>query len=166
LNTDTTSKLKAVFAIDPPLDLNRMYSSAENKARYNCKSKLIRKEGLFIRNYLRRTLHGSPVEKPDEYLKHSAYSANAQGGGNARILKKMPIRLYSEPDLEFVRKKYCDELQYNDINAVDLERLNRFLKSIGNDKSEYITTQGRGFHSWSILDPVDCVEWILRNIGD
>ncbi|HEU4574933.1 MAG TPA: alpha/beta hydrolase [Chitinophagaceae bacterium] len=166
LNTDTTVKLKAVFAIDPPLDLNRMYTSAENKISYNCKSKLIRKEGSFIKNYLLRALGGSPQEKPGAYVKYSAYSANAQDGGNAGVLKKIPIRLYSEPDLEFVRKTYCDELQYEDINAVDLEKMNIFLKSIGNDKSEYITTKGKGFHSWNILEPIDCVNWILKNIGE
>ena len=64
-----------------------------------------------------------------------------------------------------MRKTYCDELQYEDINSVDLEKLNKFLKSIGNDKSEYITTKGKGFHSWNILDATDCVEWILRDIG-
>lgn len=166
LDTDTTLRLKAVFAIDPPLDLNRMYASSENKIRYNCKSKLIRKEGSFIKNYLVHTLNGSPQEKPDEYLKYSAYSGNAQDGGNARVLKKIPVRLYSEPDLEFVRKTYCEELKYEDINAVDLEKLDKFLKSIGNEKSEYITTKGRGFHSWNILDPMDCVQWILRVIGE
>jgi hypothetical protein len=65
-----------------------------------------------------------------------------------------------------VRKTYCDELQYEDINAVDLEKMNIFLKSIGNDKSEYITTKGKGFHSWNILEPIDCVNWILKNMGE
>jgi len=162
LNADTTLRLKAVFAIDPPLDLNRMYTSSENKIRYNCKSKLIRKEGSFIKNYLLHSLNGSPQEKPDQYLKYSAFSANEQDGGNAKVLKDLPVRLYSEPDLDFVRKKYCDEMQYEDINAVDLEKLDKFLKSIGNEKAEYITTTGKGFHSWNILDPADCVQWILR----
>ena len=162
LTIDTTLRLKAVFAIDPPLDLNRVYASAENKIRYNCKSKLIRKEGSFIKRYLLQALNGSPKERPDEYLKHSGYSAIAQDGGNAKVLKDIPVRLYSEPDLEFVRKAYCDELQYTDINAVDLEKLSKFLTAIGNNKSEFITTKGKGFHSWNILDPVDCAEWIVK----
>ncbi|MCO4294424.1 alpha/beta hydrolase [Solitalea sp. MAHUQ-68] len=161
LKTDTTIGLKAVFAIDPPLDLNRIYTSAENKIKYNCKNRLIRKEGSFIKNHLLHTLQGSPKENPEEYLKYSVYSANALDGGNAKVLNELPIRLYSEPDLDYVRKTYCDELQYEDINAIDLEKLSKFLANIGNTRSEYITTKGKGFHSWNILDPSNCVDWIL-----
>jgi hypothetical protein len=162
LTVDAVSKLKGVFAIDPPLDLIRMYTSAENKIRYTCKSKLIKKEGTFIKNYLRHNLNGSPQENPASYLKYSAYSQSAPDGGKAKFLTTIPVRLYSEPDLDFVRKTYCEELQYEDINAVDLEKLNKFLTSIGNNKAEYITTKGKGFHSWNILDAVDCMNWILK----
>jgi pimeloyl-ACP methyl ester carboxylesterase len=162
LEVDTTSKLKGVFAIDPPLDLRRTYISAENKIKYNCQNKLIGKEGSFIKNYLLHNLKGSPQERPDQYLKYSAYSANVHDGGNAKFLKNIPVRLYSEPDLDFVRKTYCDELQYEDINAVDLEKMNKFLLGIGSNIVEYITTKGKGFHSWNILDPVDCTNWILK----
>lgn len=161
LASDSGKKLQGVFAIDPPLDLSRMYKSAENKLQYNCQSKLIRKEGGFIKRYLLRTLNGSPTEQPDQYLKYSTFSANRQDGGNAKLLKSIPIRLYSEPDLDFVRKTYCDQLQYEDINAFDLERLSKFLAVIGNQRAEYIMTEGKGFHSWNILDPVECVNWIV-----
>lgn len=162
LTADTASKLKGVFAVDPPLDLMRMYTSAKNKFRYNCKSRLIKKEGSFIKNYLLHTLGGSPRERPDEYLKYSAYSQSAPDGGNAKFLKNIPVRLYSEPDLDFVRKTYCSELQYEDINAIDLEQMNKFLVGIGNKKAEYITTKGKGFHSWNIIDPVDFINWVLK----
>ena len=108
-----------------------------------------------------RTLNGSPVERPDQYLKYSAFSADAPDGGNAKLLKSIPVRLYSEPDLGFVRNTYCDKLQYEDINVFDLEKLSKFLVSIGNNQAEYIITTDKGFHSWNILDPIDCVNWIL-----
>lgn len=158
---DTTVKLRGVFAIDPPLDLSRMYKSAENKIQYSCQNKLIRKEGDFIKKYLLRTLNGSPKEQPDQYLKYSAFSANKEDGGNARLLKSIPVRLYSEPDLDFVRKTYCEQLQFEDINAFDLEKLSKFLAGNGNQRADYITTKGKGFHSWNILDPVDCASWIV-----
>lgn len=154
------SNLKAVFAIDPPLDMQRIYQSAENKLRYNCKSKLIRKEGIFLRNYLRSIMQGTPVEKPETYVKLSAFSGHERDGGNARYLKSIPIRLYCEPDLDFVRNKYCSELRYEDINAFDLEHLHRFLLQLGNNQAEYITTRGKGFHSWNIVDAADCVKWM------
>ncbi|MDI1322702.1 MAG: hypothetical protein PSV36_08120 [Algoriphagus sp.] len=158
---DSTKMLQGVFAIDPPLDLSRMFKSAESKLQYNCQSKLIWKEGDFIKKYLLRTMGGSPTEQPDKYVKYSAFSANNGDGGNARLLKSIPIRLYSEPDLEFVQKTYCKQLQYEDINAFDLEKLSKFLTGIGNQRAEYITTKGKGFHSWNILDPVDCANWMV-----
>jgi pimeloyl-ACP methyl ester carboxylesterase len=160
LATDTMTKLMGIFAIDPPLDLERMYASAENKIKYSCGG-LIRKEGYFIKSYLENTLGGTPQSKPEQYAKFSPYSASAKESTNAKWLKNTPVRLYAEPDLEFVRKMYCGELQFEDINAFDLERLNMFLLQSGNNKCQYITTQGKGFHSWNIVDPGDCMDWIL-----
>ncbi|MBV4357594.1 alpha/beta fold hydrolase [Pinibacter aurantiacus] len=161
LSLDTAHHLKAVFAIDPPLDLTRMYRSAENKINYDCKNKLIKKEGDFIKKYLLGALKGTPEDNPENYAKHSAFLATAADGGNAKFLKNIPVRLYSEPDIDFVRNKYCDKLQFDDINAFDLEKLNTFLSGI-NKGAEYITTKGKGFHTWNILEPNDCADWILR----
>jgi len=161
LSLDTAHSLNAIFAIDPPLDLTRMYRSAENKINYDCKNKLIKKEGEFIKKYLLDALKGTPEEHPENYAKYSTFLATAADGGNARFLKNIPVRLYSEPDLEFVRSKYCDKLQLEDINAFDLEKLNAFLSGI-NKKTAYITTKGKGFHTWNILEPNDCAEWIMK----
>lgn len=157
--SDSNTKLKGIFAIDPPLDLERMYASAENKINYHCGG-LIRKEGYFIKSYLESVLGGSPKSKPEQYRKYSSYSGKANDSTNAKWLKNIPLRLYAEPDLEFVRKTYCEQLQFEDINAFDLERLNKFLRQAGNDKCQYITTQGKGFHSWNIVDAADCSSWI------
>ncbi len=164
LSNDTSTKLKGVFAIDPPLDLIRLYASSENKINYECQG-LIKKEGYSIKQELENSLGGSPETKPDQYLLHSSYSENDSNGGNAKYLKNIPIRLYTEPDLEFVRKTYCTELQFEDINAIDLQRLHKYLLEIGNKNAEYITTKGKGFHSWNILDASDCAEWINRIVN-
>jgi hypothetical protein len=161
LAKDTQTILKGVFSIDAPLDLSRIYSSAERKIKYSCQG-LIMKEGYSIKNTLDKTLGGSPESNPDQYLKYSSYSANDEDGGSAKFLKNIPIRLYSEPDLDYVRNTYCPDLAFNDINAFDLESLNKFLLRIGNKNSQYIATKGKGFHSWNIVDAVECKDWILR----
>lgn len=165
-NPENHRHLDGVFAIDPPLDLARMYRSQENKINYNCKNKLISKEGSMIKKYLVRALNGSPQNNAAAYLKFSAYCAEAADGGNAKYLKNIPIRLYSEPDLDFVRKTYCEQLQPEDINAFDLEKLNKFLESAGNTTARYITTTGKGFHSWNILEPTDCAAWVTAICSD
>jgi len=165
LAKDTANNmLKGVFSIDAPLDLSRIYASAERKINYSCGG-LIKKEGSSTKNSLEHILGGSPATKPEQYLKYSSYSASASDGGNAKFLKNIPVRLYSEPDLEFVRRTYCEDLQYGDINAFDLESLSKFLLKIGNNKSKYITTTSKGFHSWNIVEPVDCMNWVLSIVN-
>lgn len=166
VQSNSRIKPTAVFAIDPPLDLCRLYASAENKINYQCADKLINKEGRLIKNYLLKTLKGAPKEMREAYLRYSAFASAVVDGGNAKYLKNIPIRLYSEPDLEFARNKYCQELQYDDINAVDIEKMGKFLEDIGNSNIQYIATKNRGFHSWNILQPEECVNWILKMSKD
>lgn len=161
LSKDTSNIIKGVFAIDSPLDLARLYASAERKINYSCHG-VVMKEGYSIKNQFDRTFGGSPVQQPAQYLKYSSYTANSIDGGNAKFLKNIPIRLYCEPDLDFVKRTYCTDLQIDDINAFDLESISKYLTKIGSNKSEYITTSGKGFHSWNIIEPNDCADWILR----
>jgi len=161
LRSDSTHILKGVFTIDPPLDLTRLYASAERKINYKCQG-LMRKEGYLVKQQLENTLGGTPGTKPNQYLLHSSYSANDSNGGNAKYLKNIPIRLYTEPDLDFVRKTYCADLEFDDINASDIESLHKFLLRIGNKNAEYIATKGKGFHSWNIMHAPDCAAWIWR----
>lgn len=160
LNSQPTPiKLKASFAIDPPADLTRIYSSAKNMINYNCG--IITRQGKEVKAYLENALGASPTSKPETYKKSSAFTAQADDGGNAKYLKDVALRLYSEPDLDYVRKTYCNNLQFSDLNAFDLEKLITFLKAAGNNHAHYIATQGKGFHSWNIPDPADLTKWIL-----
>lgn len=165
ISTNSENILKGVFAIDPPLDLERLYTSAERKINYTCEGP-IQNEGQSIKQQLENSFGGPPESKSNQYVRFSSYSTNDPNGGNAKHLKNIPIRLYTEPDLDFVRKTYCSDLQFEDINAVDLEGLYEFLVEIGNDKVEYITTTGRGFHSWNIVDASDCAEWMVRIVNE
>lgn len=160
VETNSQMNLQGVFAIDPPLDLARVFASAERKIKYSCNSKLISKEGKLTRRYLVGSMGGTPSQKPDQYLRYSVYFDGSNDRGRAQFLKNIPVRLYSEPDLHFVKKTYCDELKYEDLNAYDLDKLSTYLSSIGNKKAEHITTTERGFHSWNILNAENAADWI------
>jgi hypothetical protein len=138
-----------------------LYHSAVRKRNYACGT-LIHKEGSFIKGLLETVTGGTPNTHPAQYLSLSPFSAGAPDGGNARSLKNVPIRLYSEPDIDFVKKKYCRDAVFEDINAVDVEGLALALRLLGNTEAHYIATEGKGFHSWNILDAKDCADWILR----
>lgn len=152
--------LKGVFVVDPPLDLQRVYT-AGNHMLQDCDG-IIRKDGASIKAQLENAFGGSPLEHMDQYTSNSSFTASIKDGGNAKFLTNIPIRLYSEPDLDFVKKNYCNRLEKADINATDLEALHEFLVKSGNDRCEYIATSGRGFHSWNIIEPNNCLEWIIK----
>jgi hypothetical protein len=162
LSTETVINLKGLFVVDPPLDLERVYNAGKHMIT-NCEG-IIKQQGASIKAQLDRAFGGSPEQKLQQYRNNSSFSAGDANGGNARVLKNLPIRLYSEPDLEFVKRTYCEGLQFEDINAFDLEGLHKFLLNAGNIHCEYITTKGRGFHSWNIIEPINCAEWIVSVI--
>jgi hypothetical protein len=93
LSSDSVTSLKGIFVIDSPLDLERLYNSAERMVKYNCVD-LIQKEGRSIKGFLDKSLGGPPNYKPENYLAFSPYSANSPDGGNAKWLKNIAIRLY------------------------------------------------------------------------
>lgn len=152
--------LKGLFVVDPPLDLQRVYIAGIHMLQ-NCDG-IIRRDGASIKAQLENAFGGSPAEQIDQYTSNSSFTASIKDGGNAKFLLNLPIRLYSEPDLDFVKNNYCNKLEKADINATDLEALHEYLLKSGNNRCEYITTSGRGFHSWNIIEPNNCLEWIIK----
>ena len=88
-------------------------------------------------------------------------------GGNARYLRRLPVRLYCEPDLAFWQQHYCTSLQLADLNAPSVAAFVACLQRQGNAQATYIQTTGKGFqgkhrmpHSWSIVEAADCAAWL------
>lgn len=152
------TNLKSVFVIDPPLDLQRLYATSRKTRRFNCPS--VASEGQQTIDLLDKALGGSPDDQYNHYVDHSPFMASESDGGNARTLKQLPVRLYTEPDIDFVKERHCAEMELQDLNAGDLERLYKQLKKAGNDRCELITTKGRGYHSWEIADPEELAAWV------
>lgn len=88
----------AVFSVDAPLDFERWWNSQTlNLRRGDPKSSL--EESLGILDALRSALGGSPTQVRSVYRRRSPFLASEKDGGNARLLKSVPIRLYTEPDV-------------------------------------------------------------------
>jgi hypothetical protein len=155
------TSVDGLFLIDPPLDLARFYNAWMKLIDTACPQVII-SESQFIKKYIEKVTGGRPEEKSDNYLKLSAFSATDPLGGNAKFLKRIPIRLYTEPDLRSMQTRYCAELSYENLNSSDLDALNECLTKLGNANVEYIRTSGRGLHSWNIVDPEDLAKWVER----
>jgi hypothetical protein len=152
------TNLKSVFVIDPPLDLQRLYATSRKTRRFNCPS--VASEGQQTIDYLDKALGGSPDDQYNNYVANSPYMASESDGGNAKWLKQLPVRLYTEPDIDFVKERQCAEVELQDLNAGDLEKLNKQLRRAGNDRCELIITKGRGYHSWNIADADELAAWV------
>ncbi len=150
-------RIAAVFAVDAPLDFERMARSADVNVRRNAPRTNVAEERMVLET-LRRALGGSPGEARDAYRRASPVLASEPDGGNARLLSATAIRLYTEPDVQWWIEQR--NLDFHGMNAVDHAALINLLRIAGNQRAELIATTGRGIrpdgrrhpHSWSIVD--------------
>jgi|GEM_PF-1747676 len=161
--SEDANSLAGVFLIDPPMNLERFYNAWVPLISSGCPDVII-EEGAFIKKYIERLTGGNPTKARSHYLKYSAFMATDSLGGNAVFLRTVPIRLYTEPDLDAMRSKYCNDLTYQNLNASDLDSLYERLIKLGNTHVEYIKTSGRGLHSWNIVEPENLAVWVEKVI--
>jgi pimeloyl-ACP methyl ester carboxylesterase len=162
-------RIRGVVAVDAPLDFGRFWRGETLAVRRGAHPRFVGEAKAILAD-LRRVLGGSPDEEPARYLQVSPFSAFAEGGGQARLLAGVPVRLYTEPDIRWWMENR--QVDYYSMNAVDAAALVLQLQLLGNRQAQLITTQGRGVrpggdrhpHSWSIVDETELQAWILRQV--
>jgi hypothetical protein len=159
-------KPSAVFVVDAPLDFERMYNTIVRETRLANTGKDVTVENNYLLNRFKKEFNGTPGEALFNYHKLSPYSFNDTTQHAIKPLVKLPIRLYTEPDVSWWLK---DGVDYSGMNAFDLAAMANELKGMGNAKVELITTYNKGYrkpgnkrhpHSWSIVDPKDLIKWL------
>jgi hypothetical protein len=155
--------------VDAPLDFESWWNRQEvNLRRGNPKSAL--EESQAILDALHWAMGGPPDQVRQAYRSRSPFLASEKDGGNAQLLKNVPIRLYTEPDVGWWIENYG--FDYYTINAIDQAALVLQLRALGNTKAELIITSGKGFrppgkrnpHSWTIVDEPDLADWIAKSL--
>ena len=157
-----------MLGVDPPLDLAAHWQRAQQHlAAHDCPALQAGDERI-VRE-LTQSFGGSPTQVPLVYHTRSAFVQGDSLGGNAQYLRRLPVRLYCEPDLLFWQQHYCETLQLTDFNAPGAAAFVACLQRQGNRQAQYPPTTGRGFqgkhripHSWSIVDAVDCAAWLRQ----
>lgn len=160
---------KAVFALDPPLDFVHLYNHAKRDVERNFSIPAVN-EGHWIMNMYKTEFGGTPEEVPNEYIKYSIFSNSEKDGGNAKYLLYTPIRIYTEPDIDWQMKNRHRD--FYDMNCTDISAMINLLQLNGNKNAEMIVTYNKGVrlngtkhpHSWSIMDSADCLTWILKHV--
>ncbi|MCY4778813.1 hypothetical protein ORI89_04055 [Sphingobacterium sp. UT-1RO-CII-1] len=145
-----------VFAIDPPLDLNRLLAS---EAKY---------DETFIKEVLVEEIGHLDSEKLSSL---SLVNINNIASIAPPIIKGVKIRIYSEPALEWQMENRKRDLL--DLNLLDQSVYVNFLKRTYSDvnielvlskiEGMRIQTDERNPHSWNIVDTDEFIEWINNN---
>lgn len=162
-STNTKIRPVAVFSCDGPCDLKHVYANFYRKVDKN--------PGLNEPKYgmaeLEKYCQGTPKGNPSMYEYYSPFTFDAVAGGNAQFLSHMPVRIYADVDpLWWMQNRHVDMY---DLNALDQTAMIQLLNDMGNSRAEFINSYQKGIriegnrhpHSWSIVDPKPCVEWIL-----
>jgi hypothetical protein len=118
---------------------------------------------------LEKETGGSPLTHLAEYLKISPYSFSDTTQTAIKNLTNIPIRIYTEPDIDWWLKERKSDL--TKINAAECSAMINELNMLGNTSATLITTQNKGFrkpdnirhpHSWSIVDNDELIKWLLN----
>jgi len=161
-------KPTAVFAIDPPLDLERFYNSAKRDIRLS-KDGEANPENVYMIERLEKETGGNPSTHLVEYYKISPYSFSDTTQTEIKKLSNIPLRIYTEPDINWwLQERGAD---FTSINASTCSAMINELNRLGNQNAVLLTTQNKGYrkpdnrrhpHSWSIVDNDELIQWLLQ----
>lgn len=168
------SKIKGpipVFAVDSPLDFERWFMAADLHLKRLALAGLDLAEDRSVVETLTNLFGGSPAQATEAYRRQSPVSIFVGDGGNARLLKETPIRLYIEPEINWRLENWHRDVFSS--NITDATTLINVVRLLGNTKATLITTSGKGYrpdgsrnpHSWSIVDERDLAEWLTANLA-
>jgi pimeloyl-ACP methyl ester carboxylesterase len=158
----------AVFALDSPLDIERLYNCMTTTNRPKKNSISIREDN-YITNRIQQEFKTNPKLNPKFFWKVSPYAQSDPEHTSLKSLLTIPIRIYNEPDINwYIENRNMD---FYCINSLDSSAMINWLKSLGNSKAELIITSGKGYrissktrhpHSWTIADGQELVDWMTN----
>jgi hypothetical protein len=155
---------KAVFAINSPVDLLGLAHWCEAEIKKDYYSGDVG-DGKYILDALTNK-YGTYTENAEKYIQLSPFYRDAQTLGNEQFLKHVAVRLYFDTDITWQLQNRRNS--YYDTYMPDgSEMVKRMLLS-GNSEAEFISSKQPGIrssglrspYSWSIVDEVDCIQWI------
>ena len=108
----------------------------------------------------------------NDMFETSVYAHDAENGGSAYFLKGMPLRMYTDLDVDWLMKERHRDLY--DWNGTDIVAMINRVRLMGNEDANVIVSMGKGVrldgsrhpHSWSIMEGEDCLRWVLKLFED
>lgn len=167
MTSENQIKPKGVFIVDAPIDLLALYRVSEKNLKLNYSESSVQESDWIIKQF--DTIFGNPSEGIEGYEKNAPYTYESENIDNLTGLKNLKIRFYTEPDIDWWKKKAQND--YADLNAFYIKKLSEKLTlEFGNKNIELIETQNKGYrangdrhpHSWSIVNEEDLINWIME----
>lgn len=166
-NGSPLKKPAAVFAVDPPLDIERLYNCMTTTNRPT-KHTISVQEDSYITSRIEQEFKTNPKVNPEFFWTISPFSQSDTEHSSLQTLLTIPIRIYNEPDINwYIENRSID---FYCINSLDSSAMINWLKHLGNRKAELMITTTKGYrvgrqmrhpHSWSIVDGRDLFDWII-----
>lgn len=166
ISTNSTIQPKGIFVVDSPVDLLELYKLSERNLARNY-SEISKQESTWLINLFKEEF-GTPDESIEKYENHSPFTYETKNISNLANLDGLKIRFYSEPDTKWWKENRNNDP--TDLNAYWIEKLTiQLKKELANSSVEYIITKNKGYrangerhpHSWSIINKVDLISWML-----
>lgn len=166
LTSSALQKPTGVFAIDPPLNIERLYTCMTTTNR-PAKNPISIEEDQYIANRIKQVFKQDPQTNPSFFWNISPYAQSDPAHASLSTLLTVPMRIYNEPDINwYIENRSVD---YACMNVMDSAAMINWLRSKGNKKAELVISTNRGYrksrnmkhpHSWSIVEGNALVEWM------
>lgn len=166
--TKTIVQPAAVFSCDGPSDLENIYNMFQMKLKKFPDNS----EAAYGINELKKYCGGTPGQVNAKYKYYSCYTHTESDGGNAKYLLSVPVRIYNDLDANWWMQNRGLDMYY--MNGLDQTAMIQKLNDMGNKKAEFINSYQNGYriegnrhpHSWSIVEPKECIQWILGILNE
>lgn len=164
----TLIKPKAIFAIDAPIDFEKMYYSLEYATKYSTVNIAKMEADYFIKR-LQFEFQSTPYIDKTPFHIISPYSFSDTNQTNIQTLKDCPILLISEPDIMWQMEERNRSMY--DLNTLDASMLINALRLMDNKNAKLVLTNNKGYrkltgrknpHSWSIADAEETISWLIN----
>lgn len=157
---------KGVFMVDSPIDIFTIYDNLEQNLKDNYSDVAVEEAQRAIKFI--KDDYGVPEDNVPIYSKLTAFSMNKAYGENELFLINTAVRAYHDVDISW-RLIHRNQTVHNSNYEVTAELINRLLL-MGNKKAEFMQSFQTGYrsngqrhpHSWSIVDEVECIQWMKK----
>lgn len=157
-------KPRGVFMVDSPIDIFTIWDMLE-EVRVTNFSEVAVTEAKWALDVMLKD-RGIPKQNIAKYEEVNPFSMVRLHADHEVHLKNVAVRAYHDVDVAWRLVNRRQSVR-NSNYEMTAELINRLLL-LGNQRAEFIQATGKGLrssgmrhpHSWSIVDEVECVQWI------